>query len=147
MYNMSIRVFNKLPEHVINLTGNKTFFYIALKAIPSEESPLLPRWISKWLIPTCKIRPGVASIEMWITITQHYILQFYTLYCVVSLACSLFVACCLVLSDILFVNVLHSRMIDSCKIIFRLTMFCIHIPLGGCHGLMKCMCVYIYVCM
>jgi len=30
----------------------------------------------------------VASVEMQI-ITQHYTLQFYTLYCVVSLACSL----------------------------------------------------------
>ena len=27
VYNMSIRVFNKLPEHVTNLTGNKNFLY------------------------------------------------------------------------------------------------------------------------
>jgi hypothetical protein len=27
VYNMSIRVFNKLPEHVTNLAGNKSFLY------------------------------------------------------------------------------------------------------------------------
>jgi len=43
VYNMSKRVFNKLPEHVTNLAGNEKIFILTLKAIHSKESPLIPR--------------------------------------------------------------------------------------------------------
>jgi hypothetical protein len=43
VYNMSIRIFNKLPEHITNLAGNKKFFistlsqYLVSKSLYSLE--------------------------------------------------------------------------------------------------------------
>ena len=38
VYNMGIQIFNKLPEHITNLTGNKKIFITALKQYLASKS-------------------------------------------------------------------------------------------------------------
>jgi hypothetical protein len=47
VYNMSIRIFNKLPKYIANLIGNKRIFIATLSQYLAKKILLLPRRISK----------------------------------------------------------------------------------------------------